>query len=200
VGRAEPRASDYAREALSEWGDAVRYAVAAIAPAAKHATEAAKEAAIHAAGSTKQAVVDRAADGGGESLRDRLNPSKTDKGGRIGHAADEVLERLGGPGKLAAKASLGSRVVDRLLPDGTGNGGEPDAEEREAAEPASDGDTEPASDGPDASDADETAAAADDQASPEGSSDPEDAEFEFERDYAARHDRLPPNAYPEITH
>lgn len=38
-----------------------------------------------------------------------------------GNAADAALARLGAPGKLAAKASLGSRVVDRI---GDGNGDE----------------------------------------------------------------------------
>jgi len=50
-------------------------------------------------------------------LRDQLNPAKTEKGGRIGDAADSMLEKLGTPGKLASKASLGSRVVDKFLPD-----------------------------------------------------------------------------------
>lgn len=69
----------YGREALSEWGDAIRYGGRAIAA--------------------------RAA---------ALNPSETEKRGRLGDAADAALAKFGKPGRLASKASLGSRIVDRI--------------------------------------------------------------------------------------
>jgi len=98
----EKGAAAYGREALSEWGNAVRYGGHAIAAR----LQAQKEAS------------DRV------PLRERLDPSKTEKGGRFGDAADSALARFGTPGKLASKASLGSRLVDRLG-GGAGNGGGP---------------------------------------------------------------------------
>jgi uncharacterized membrane protein len=92
-------AAAYGREALSEWSDAVRYGGRAITARLR-------------AGSSDRAP-----------LRDRLNPSKTEKGGRLGDAADAALAKLGKPGKLASKVSLGSRVVDRIGIGGrSGNG------------------------------------------------------------------------------
>jgi hypothetical protein len=198
--RTEPQPSEYAKEAVSEWGNAVRYAVEAAGPVAKR---------------TRQRLSDRWSDRLSHSrLRDQLNPAKTDKGGRVGDAADSMLEKLGTPGKLAAKASLGSRVVDRFLPDQAD-----DSEESEAAQSEENEDADAqgaANDGPD-SDGDRTTRAGTRSTVPEpaktpaqvappptggrtGVEDPEEAEFEYERDYAARHDHLPPNAYPEITH
>jgi uncharacterized membrane protein len=59
-------------------------------------------------------------------MGERLNPSRTDKGGRLGDAADLVLSKMGAGGKLASKGSLGSRIVERLRAggedDGPGNG------------------------------------------------------------------------------
>jgi hypothetical protein len=107
-----------AREALAMWGLALRYATAAVKPAAKGATQGVKERLASATSSET-------------SLKDRLNPSKTEKGGKVGDAADALLEKMGTPGKLAAKASVGSRVVERLTP-GTSTDA-PDAEQ--AAEP-----------------------------------------------------------------
>jgi len=84
-------AGAYGREALSEWSDALRYG--------------------------GQAIAARLREGAGSdqaSLRERLDPSQTEKGGRLGSAADAALARLGKPGKLAANVSLGSRIVDRI--------------------------------------------------------------------------------------
>ena len=68
------------------------------------------------------------------SLRERLDPSKTEKGGRVGDAADAALARFGKPGKLASKVSLGSRIVERVG-GGIGNGAG-QAEESAPDEPA----------------------------------------------------------------
>jgi hypothetical protein len=58
-----------------------------------------------------------------------------DTGGRVGDGADALLARFGAPGKLAAKASLGSRAVSRLTPDLGVEDGEPDEDEARAADP-----------------------------------------------------------------
>ena len=79
-------AGAYAREALTEWGKAARYAARAVA--ARRA--------------------ERATDK--PPLTERLNPAKTDKGGRLGNVADIALSKFGAAGKLASKASLGSRL------------------------------------------------------------------------------------------
>jgi uncharacterized membrane protein len=68
-GAAERRPSDHAREALSEWGQAVRYA--------------------------------------GQALRPKA-------AGRVGHAADALISKLGAPGALASKLGAGSRIVERM--------------------------------------------------------------------------------------
>ena len=89
---------EYAREAFSEWRKAVRFGAAAL-------------------------VASGAGDGKSESksekppLKERLNPATTQKGGRIGDAADNVLSRLGFLGKAASQLSLGSRAVDKVVPD-----------------------------------------------------------------------------------
>jgi uncharacterized membrane protein len=94
-GRPEPTPGDYAREAVSEWAKAARYAVAALSPASKGAGEVGK--------------VDR------PPLKDRLNPAKTDKGGRLGNVGDFLLDKTGGKaGTLASKLGAGSRIVGRL--------------------------------------------------------------------------------------
>jgi uncharacterized membrane protein len=82
----EKGAAAYGREALSQWGDAVRY--------------------------------------GGRAIAARLRePSKTEKGGRAGDAADAALAKLGAPGKLASKVSLGSRILERVGGIAGGAGG-----------------------------------------------------------------------------
>src|SRR2546421_11467868 len=91
------RPSEHAREALTEWGKAIRFGALALAP--------------------------RLSPKG--SLKERLDPTKAEQGGRVGNAADALLSKLGAPGKLASKASLGSRAVERLIPGsshGNGNG------------------------------------------------------------------------------
>jgi uncharacterized membrane protein len=89
---------EYAREALSEWGKAARFGAAAL-------------------------VASGAGDGKSKAksekppLKERLNPATTDKGGRVGDAADTLISRLGFLGKAASKLSLGSRAVDKVVPD-----------------------------------------------------------------------------------
>jgi uncharacterized membrane protein len=95
---AERTAGDHAREAVAEWGRAARLGTQALSvPLAK----------ARAAYSTKR---------GPRSLADKLNPTKTKKGGPAGDVADESLAKLGGGGKLASFLSLGSRILDRVLP------------------------------------------------------------------------------------
>lgn len=112
----EKGAAAYGREALLEWGSAVRYGGRAIAAR----LQARKEASDHV------------------PLRERLDPSKTEKGGRVGDAADAALAKLGKPGKVASKLSLGSRVVERVG-GSLGNGTREDAEEAAGEESASNG-------------------------------------------------------------
>lgn len=115
--QAEKGAADYGREALLQWADAARYGVRALAAR----REAAKN---------------------GPSLKQRLDPTKTDKGGKAGDMADLALSKLGRPGRLASKVKLGSRLVERVTPSGDrteedeGDGGaevaEPELEAPEA--------------------------------------------------------------------
>jgi uncharacterized membrane protein len=93
IRQAEKGAADYGREALLQWADAARYGIRALAAR----REAAKE---------------------GPSLKERLDPTKTDKGGKAGDMADLALSKLGRPGRLASKVKLGSRLVDRVTPSG----------------------------------------------------------------------------------
>src|SRR5688572_29648935 len=111
-----------AREALAMWGLALRYAAAAVKPVAKGAADGAKS------GVKKRVAAATSSD---TSLKDRLNPSHTEKGGKVGDAADALLEKMGKPGKLAAKASLGSRMVGRLAPGTNEESGEPEPDESE---------------------------------------------------------------------
>jgi uncharacterized membrane protein len=97
-GRPEPTPGDYAREAVSEWAKAARYAVAALSPALKGAGAKGKV--------------------GRPPLKDRLNPAKTDKGGRLGNMADFLLDKTGGKaGTVASKLGAGSRIVGGLRGD-----------------------------------------------------------------------------------
>jgi uncharacterized membrane protein len=89
----EKGAADYGREALSQWADAARFGVRALAARREAAQE-------------------------GPSLTERLDPTKTDKGGKAGEMADLALSKLGRPGRLASKVKLGSRLVDRVTPSG----------------------------------------------------------------------------------
>lgn len=91
--QAEKGAADYGREALLQWADAARYGVRALAAR----REAAKE---------------------GSSLKERLDPTKTDKGGKAGDMADLALSKLGRPGRLASKVKMGSRLVERVAGGG----------------------------------------------------------------------------------
>jgi uncharacterized membrane protein len=94
---------------MEQWGKAVRYGALALTPIAKRAGHAARA-----------LPLGRKDGGGGRSLKDRLNPASSEKGGRAGDAADAMLAKLGTPGKLASKMSLGSRAVERILPGGAG--------------------------------------------------------------------------------
>ena len=96
--KADPSAGDYARQALSEWRKAVRFGAAAVL-----------------ASGVKGASADK------PPLKERMNPATTEKGGRIGDAADRMLSKLGFLGKSASKLSLGSRVVDKVVPDAVSN-------------------------------------------------------------------------------
>src|SRR5436190_4623155 len=107
------RPSEYAKEALSEWGQAARYGARALAPAMKGVTSAATSYAERRRGKAP--------------LRERLNPAKTDKGGRIGDVADTTLSKFGTPGKLLSKVGLGSRIVERMRGDGAAGDGKTEA-------------------------------------------------------------------------
>jgi uncharacterized membrane protein len=97
--------ADYGREALEQWAEAARYGVRAL--------KARREAA-----------------GDKPSLKQRLDPSQTDKGGKAGDLADLALARLGAPGRLASKAKMGSRLVERVTGGvGAGEGVDAGAED-----------------------------------------------------------------------
>jgi uncharacterized membrane protein len=102
-GQEAPRgAADYGREALAQWAEAVRYGARAL-----------------------QARREAAKDGPG--LKQRLDPTQTDKGGKAGDLADFALARLGAPGRLASKVKAGSRLVERVSGGGGDEGEEDDA-------------------------------------------------------------------------
>lgn len=105
--QAQRGAADYGREALTQWADAARYGVRALAAR----REAAKQ---------------------GPSLRERLDPTQTDKGGKAGDVADLALSKLGAPGRMASKVRMGSRLVDRVAggggQEGSRDGGAADEE------------------------------------------------------------------------
>lgn len=101
-GKAQPGAVDYGREALAQWSEAARYGVRAL--------RARREEGIAKEGIDKP------------SLKQRLDPTQTDKGGKAGDLADVALAKLGPPGRLASKVKLGSRVVERMRPSGAGGG------------------------------------------------------------------------------
>ena len=99
-----PSPGEYATEAAREWGKAVRYGAAALASAVRRAGFAATE--------TARARRERRKER--RPLRERLNPSETEKGGRVGDLADKLLSKMGAPGKVASAFSVGSRVVERV--------------------------------------------------------------------------------------
>src|SRR4051794_34591039 len=107
---------EYAREALSEWRKAARFGAAALV-------------ASGAGGEKSKSKSEK------PPLKERLNPATTEKGGRVGDAADNLLSKLGFLGKTASKLSLGSRAVDKVVPDAVtklqpgdrGDGAEPKA-------------------------------------------------------------------------
>jgi uncharacterized membrane protein len=98
--QAERGAAEYGREALEQWAEAARYGARALA-------------------ARREAAKDK------PGLKERLDPTPSDKGGKAGDLADMALAKLGSPGKLASKVKLGSRMVERV----TGGGGEGRGEE-----------------------------------------------------------------------
>jgi uncharacterized membrane protein len=112
--QAEKGPADYGREALVQWADAARYGMRALAAR----RDAAKQ---------------------GADLKERLDPSKTDKGGKAGDMADLALSKLGRPGRLASKVKLGSRLVDRVTPSGERSEPDEGDGDAEVEEPESDG-------------------------------------------------------------
>jgi uncharacterized membrane protein len=103
-GQAERGAADYGREALAQWAEAARFGVRALK-------------------ARREISQDK------PGLKERLDPTQTDKGGKAGDLADLALARLGAPGRLASKVKMGSRLVERV----TGGGG------NEEADPGSEG-------------------------------------------------------------
>jgi uncharacterized membrane protein len=87
-GQAQRGPADYGREALAQWAEAARYGLRAL----KARREAAEK----------------------PNLKERLDPTRTDKGGKAGDFADLALARLGAPGRLASKVKMGSRLVERV--------------------------------------------------------------------------------------
>jgi uncharacterized membrane protein len=57
----------------------------------------------------------------------RLKSANSTRGGQVGSAADALLAKMGRPGKLAARMSLGTRAVEKLRPGGAG-GAKPGAD------------------------------------------------------------------------
>ena len=71
-GQAQRGAADYGREALTQWAEAARYGVRALK-------------------ARRDAAQDK------PSLKQRLDPTQTGKGGKAGDLADLALARLGAP-------------------------------------------------------------------------------------------------------
>jgi hypothetical protein len=173
---------------MQEWGKAVRYAAAAVAPVAKRTGEGAKN------------LVLRRGDRDRPSLRERLSPATTDKGGRLGDAADWLLARMGVPGKLASKVSVGSRVVERV------RSRRADDESEDAEDEPGDAEYEP--------EAAEYEDEPEDQLDEEYAEEPEQEDEEYEDEGAdeepddeprhaysdaIRHYSRPPDAYADVT-
>lgn len=87
--QAQRGAADYGREALAQWAEAARYGVRALKARREEA-------------------------GDKPGLKQRLDPTQTEKGGRAGDLADLALARLGKPGRFASKVKMGSRLIDRV--------------------------------------------------------------------------------------
>jgi uncharacterized membrane protein len=72
-------------------------------------------------------------------LKDRLNPAKTEKGGKLGDVADFLLDKTGGKaGTVASRLSVGSRAVERI------RGGKPKAPKKSDENPSDRGEDESA--------------------------------------------------------
>lgn len=112
-GTEENTAADYGREALTQFRDAARYGARALAERK----------------AMKGASSPGAASQGAASLKEHL-PLTGGARTELGELADSALGKMGKKGKLAAKAGVGhrvvDRVVDRLAPD---EDGEPEAPE-----------------------------------------------------------------------
>jgi uncharacterized membrane protein len=120
--RRNGEASAHARQAIAEWRKAVRYGAAAISPLARSAARAARPAKAAGRGGGKR-----------PPLRERLDPSKTEKGGRIGNVADKLLSKMGAPGKVASAFALGSRAAERMR-DGGDDGATADRRDASVAD------------------------------------------------------------------
>jgi uncharacterized membrane protein len=108
-GQAEKGPAQYGREALSQWVDAARYGARALA-------------------ARREVAEDR------PRLSERLDPTKTDKGGKAGDMADLALSKLGAPGRMASKVKLGSRLLERVAPSSEEEPVEEEPVEEESAE------------------------------------------------------------------
>jgi uncharacterized membrane protein len=98
-GQAQRGPADYGREALAQWAEAARYGVRALK-------------------ARREAVSEK------PNLKERLDPTQVEKGGKAGDLADLALARLGTPGRLASKAKMGSRLLERVT---GGDGGDEEA-------------------------------------------------------------------------
>ena len=94
-GQAQRGAADYGREALAQWAEAARYGMRALKARREAGTEK-------------------------PNLKERLDPTQIEKGGKAGDLADLALARLGAPGRLASKVKMGSRLVERVTGGGIG--------------------------------------------------------------------------------
>jgi uncharacterized membrane protein len=90
---ADRRPSEYAREAVAEWGKAARYGARALAPVVRNATK---------------------------NVTAGFAERRSERGGKAGDLADAALSKLGVGGKLASKVGVGSRVVEGLRGGGDG--------------------------------------------------------------------------------
>ena len=103
-GQAQQGAAEYGREAVAQWAEAARYGLRAL--------KARRE----------------ASDKDKPSLKERLDPTQTEKGGKAGDLADLALARLGAPGRFASKVKMGSRLVERVTGGSGDEGVESDTE------------------------------------------------------------------------
>jgi uncharacterized membrane protein len=103
---ADKSAAEYGREALAHWMDAARFGARALSDRKKG----------------------KAAGGGvKERLQEHL-PATEGDGAELAELADAALAKLGKGGRLAAKAGVGRRLVEKLLPEEVAAEGESDGD------------------------------------------------------------------------